>query len=53
MKEAIAWSVVWLTCGLAFSGFVYLGYENHWLGLGLETAKYNTQAAIARGGRSS
>jgi tellurite resistance protein TerC len=41
MKEAISWSVVWLTCGIAFSAFVYFAYNNHWLGLGLETPKYN------------
>jgi len=49
MKEAITWSVVWLTCGLAFTGFVYAAYENHWLGLGLDTAKYNTSEAIEAG----
>lgn len=42
MKEAITWSIVWLTLGVAFSGFVYLAYENHWLGLGLNTPVYNT-----------
>jgi tellurite resistance protein TerC len=41
MKEAVTWSVVWLTCGVAFSGFVYFAYQQHWLGLGLETPKYN------------
>jgi tellurite resistance protein TerC len=50
MKEAVAWSLVWLTCGLAFSGIVYLAYEHHWLDLGLAAAKYNTQEAIAAGG---
>ncbi|MCX5658884.1 MAG: TerC family protein [Planctomycetota bacterium] len=49
MKEAATWSVVWLTCGIAFSGFVYAAYENHWLGLGLETAKYSTTEAIKAG----
>ena len=49
MKEAVTWSVVWLTCGIAFSGFVYMAYENHWLGLGLETAKYSTSEAIKAG----
>jgi tellurite resistance protein TerC len=44
MKEAITWSVVWLTCGVLFSVFVYLAYENHWLGLGLNTPKYNPAA---------
>ncbi len=50
MKEAVGWSVVWLTCGIAFSVFVYFAYENHWLGLGLDTAKYNAQAAVEAGG---
>ncbi len=50
MKEAVAWSVVWLSCGLAFSVFVYFAYENHWLGLGLETAKYNALEAVQAGG---
>jgi len=50
MKEAVAWSIVWLTCGVAFSGVVYLAYEHHWLDLGLATAQYNTREAIAAGG---
>jgi tellurite resistance protein TerC len=41
MKEAVTWSVIWLTCGLAFSAFVFYAYNNHWLGLGLDTPKYN------------
>lgn len=49
MKEAVTWSVIWLTCGLAFSGFVYTAYENHWLGLGLDTAKYSLSEAIKAG----
>jgi len=49
MKEAVTWSAIWLTCGIAFSGFVYLAYESHWLGLGLETAKYSTAEAIKAG----
>jgi tellurite resistance protein TerC len=43
MKEAAAWSLVWLTCGLAFAVFVYFAYEHHWLGLGLDTPKYNPE----------
>ena len=42
MKEAATWSVIWLTCGIAFSGFVYWAYQTHWLGLGLATPMYNT-----------
>ena len=34
VKEALAWSAVWIGLGLAFAVFVYHGYENHWLGLG-------------------
>ncbi|QOV92516.1 TerC family protein [Humisphaera borealis] len=34
VKEALGWSAVWITLGLAFSGFVYVAYENHWMGLG-------------------
>jgi tellurite resistance protein TerC len=35
VKEALAWSAFWIALGLAFAGFVYVGYENHWMGLGL------------------
>ncbi len=35
MKEALGWSVFWIALGLAFVVFIYFGYENHWLGLGL------------------
>ena len=34
IREAMAWSVVWITLGLSFSVFVYFGYESHWAGLG-------------------
>jgi len=42
MKEAATWSVIWLSCGIAFAGFVYKAYDAHWLGLGLDTPRYNT-----------
>jgi tellurite resistance protein TerC len=35
IKEALGWSVVWITLGLAFSVFVYYGYEGRWFGLGI------------------
>jgi tellurite resistance protein TerC len=35
VREALTWSAVWIGLGLAFSVFVYFGYEHHWLGLGL------------------
>ncbi len=34
-KEALGWSVFWISLGLLFAGFIYAGYENHWMGLGL------------------
>jgi len=34
VKEALIWSAVWLTMGLAFAVFVYFAYENRWFGLG-------------------
>ncbi|RYZ67309.1 MAG: TerC family protein [Proteobacteria bacterium] len=34
IKEALIWSVVWVTTSLLFSGFIFLAYSNHWLGLG-------------------
>ncbi len=36
MREALAWSAAWIAVGLSFSIFVYFGYENQWLGLGVE-----------------
>ncbi len=49
MKEAVIWSAIWLSCGVTFSVFVYFAYENHWLGLGLDTPKYSTAAAMQAG----
>ncbi|HEY7696920.1 MAG TPA: hypothetical protein VIE88_00820, partial [Vicinamibacteria bacterium] len=34
IREALGWSAFWIALGLSFSLFVYLGYENRWLGLG-------------------
>lgn len=45
MKEAVTWSIVWVTAGLLFTIFVYFAYERHWLGLGLSTRMYNPAAA--------
>jgi len=44
-REAAKWSVVWVTCGVLFAVVVYLGYERHWLGLGLDTPVYAVAAA--------
>jgi len=36
MKSSIAWTIAWMALGLAFTGVVYLMYENHWLGAHLK-----------------
>src|SRR5688572_24606467 len=38
VTEALGWSAFWIALGLSFSIFVYYGYQNHWLGLGLDPA---------------
>jgi tellurite resistance protein TerC len=34
VREAVAWSAVWLAMGLTFAVFVYFTYEGQWFGLG-------------------
>lgn len=34
VREAMAWSAVWLTMGLSFAVFIYFAYEGKWFGLG-------------------
>lgn len=34
IKEALAWSAVWITLALCFNVFIYFAYSNHWLGIG-------------------
>jgi tellurite resistance protein TerC len=35
MRESLGWSAFWIALGLLFSAFIYVGYDNHWAGLGL------------------
>ena len=35
VREALGWSAVWVSLGLAFGVFVYFSYQHHWMGLGL------------------
>jgi tellurite resistance protein TerC len=46
--EALAWSVLWIATALCFNAFIYLAYENHWMGIGLEVGEVigGRQAAI-------
>jgi tellurite resistance protein TerC len=34
VREAVAWSAVWISIGLAFAVFVYFAYDGNWFGLG-------------------
>ena len=34
VKEAIVWSALWVSMGLAFSVFIYFAYDGKWFGLG-------------------
>jgi len=34
VREAIAWSLVWVCLSLTFAVFVYFAYDGHWFGLG-------------------
>jgi tellurite resistance protein TerC len=43
MKEALGWSLVWVILGVSFAVFVYHGYENHWMGMGLSTDSVDGQ----------
>jgi tellurite resistance protein TerC len=49
VREALTWTVVMIATALAFGAFVYLGYEHHWLGLGLEPDPVDRSAAYPDG----
>ena len=49
VREALTWTVVWISTALAFACFVYLGYEHHWLGLGLEPDPVDRSAVYPDG----
>jgi tellurite resistance protein TerC len=34
MREALGWSAFWISLGLAFTVFIYFGYERGWMWLG-------------------
>ena len=49
VREALGWSVVWIAVGLAFAGFIYAGYENHWMGMGLTPDRMTTEPVAVPG----
>ena len=32
VKAALGWSALWISIGVAFSGVIYLAYDQHWFG---------------------
>jgi tellurite resistance protein TerC len=49
VKEALGWSAFWISLGMLFSIFIYFGYENHWLGLGLTVDAMSVPSTLADG----
>ena len=49
VREALGWTVVWIATAFAFAGFVYFGYDNHWLGMGLQPDPVDRSAAYPDG----
>jgi tellurite resistance protein TerC len=49
VREALIWTLIWIATALAFGGFVYLGHEHHWLGLGLQPDPVERSAAYPDG----
>jgi tellurite resistance protein TerC len=45
LKEALAWSGVWMGVALVFNLFIYFGYEYYWLGMGLPGTEPDGRAA--------
>jgi tellurite resistance protein TerC len=50
VREALAWSAVWIALGVAFSVFVGFAYERHWMGIGLAPDPVD---GVVNGGRSA
>jgi tellurite resistance protein TerC len=49
VREALAWTCVWVTLALGFSVFVYFAYEHQWFGLGLTPDPVDRSAAFPDG----
>jgi tellurite resistance protein TerC len=49
VREALGWSAVWISLGVAFSALIYLGYHHHWLGLGTTPDAMSTARVAADG----
>jgi tellurite resistance protein TerC len=47
VRQALGWTIVWITVAMSFSGLVFGLYEHHWFGWGQSAAAPNgTEAAL-------
>jgi tellurite resistance protein TerC len=49
VREALMWTVIWFATAIAFAGFVYLGHQHHWMGMGLQPDLVERSAAYPDG----
>ena len=47
IREALAWTSVWITLALLFNVLVYFMYDRHWLGMGLQPGHETIGATAA------
>lgn len=50
VREALGWTLFWIAISLVFNGFVWLAYDNHWFGIGLDP---DTGQAVMSGGTAA
>ncbi len=50
MREAITWTVIWVVTALLFNALVFLLYERHWLGLGVNVPQLDGSVKPLVGG---
>ncbi len=49
VREALMWTAIWIATAMAFAAFVYIGYDRHWLGLGLQPDPVDRSEAFPDG----
>jgi tellurite resistance protein TerC len=49
VREALGWTVIWMVTAMVFAAFVYVGYDRHWLGMGLQPDPIDRSAAFPDG----
>lgn len=49
VREALTWTLVWVVTAFAFAGVIYVGYDQHWFGMGLTPDPVERSAAWPEG----